>query len=485
LSTVRRIAKNTVILLMAQGISYLLAFFYIVYTARYLGPAGYGVISIAIAITGIYSVMADFGTHQLMTREIARDREKAKQFLVNISIIKLVLVTVVYGIMAVAVNILGYPQQTIMVIYLLGLSVIFSTFYSMYFCVFQAYERMEFQAFGLIVNTLVMLAGVFIAISLKADVAGFAVVYIAAAAVVLAYCLAVQVAVFGRKITGEKTGFRKLDTSGIKNIIKQCWPIGVMAVLVVVRLKVDTILLSVFGGDKAVGLYNSAYRFVDISAVVPAMLILALFPTLSFLYSASPERFDAASSRAFKFLLFLALPLVFVVIMFAGPLVNLTFGSEYTPAVLTLQILICTAGVMFMSTLTGTLFITADKQSASMVLATGILALNLILNLILIPLYSQTGAAITAFATEFIGLVAGIIVLTKMGHKLNILVTMWPALLAVAIVAAIMLAAQLVNMNRILLAIISLAAYAIIIYRFGIDKEDIALVKELYNSPKA
>jgi O-antigen/teichoic acid export membrane protein len=50
MSTVQRIAKNTTALLVAQGASYLLAFFYMMYTARYLGAAGFGILSLCPAV---------------------------------------------------------------------------------------------------------------------------------------------------------------------------------------------------------------------------------------------------------------------------------------------------------------------------------------------------------------------------------------------------------------------------------------------------
>ena len=49
MSTVQRIAKNTTALLVAQVASYLLAFFYMMYTARYLSDAGFGILSFALA----------------------------------------------------------------------------------------------------------------------------------------------------------------------------------------------------------------------------------------------------------------------------------------------------------------------------------------------------------------------------------------------------------------------------------------------------
>jgi len=46
LNTVRRIAKNTLVLLIAQIISMGLGFFITMYTARYLGPEEFGVLTL-------------------------------------------------------------------------------------------------------------------------------------------------------------------------------------------------------------------------------------------------------------------------------------------------------------------------------------------------------------------------------------------------------------------------------------------------------
>ena len=49
MSTVQRIAKNTTVLLVAQVVSYLVSFFYMMYIARYLSAAGFGILSFALA----------------------------------------------------------------------------------------------------------------------------------------------------------------------------------------------------------------------------------------------------------------------------------------------------------------------------------------------------------------------------------------------------------------------------------------------------
>lgn len=48
MNTVQRIAKNTVVLLISDIISKALGFFYVMYTARYLGVEGFGILSFAL-----------------------------------------------------------------------------------------------------------------------------------------------------------------------------------------------------------------------------------------------------------------------------------------------------------------------------------------------------------------------------------------------------------------------------------------------------
>ncbi|MDP2845891.1 MAG: oligosaccharide flippase family protein, partial [Candidatus Methanoperedens sp.] len=143
MNTVRRIAKNALVLLIAQIISMGLGFFYIMYTARYLGAEGFGVLSFALAFTGIFGVFSDLGLSTLTTREVARDKSLAGKYIGNIAAMKAVLVVITFGLIAVAINLLGYPEQTIKVVYLVALSIIFSAFTGMFNSVFQAFEKME------------------------------------------------------------------------------------------------------------------------------------------------------------------------------------------------------------------------------------------------------------------------------------------------------------------------------------------------------
>ena len=86
MNTVQRIAKNTGVLLVSQIASYIIGFFFVMYTARYLGAAGFGILSFALAFTGIFGVFSDLGLSTLTVREAARDKSLARKYFRNIAL---------------------------------------------------------------------------------------------------------------------------------------------------------------------------------------------------------------------------------------------------------------------------------------------------------------------------------------------------------------------------------------------------------------
>src|ERR1700674_5562817 len=65
------IAKNTFWLFIGQFVGYLLRGIVLVYTARVLGAASWGVFSYAVTIAALFTVFTDLGLSAVITREAA------------------------------------------------------------------------------------------------------------------------------------------------------------------------------------------------------------------------------------------------------------------------------------------------------------------------------------------------------------------------------------------------------------------------------
>jgi len=75
------ITKNTLWLIIGKIGGRILRTILVIYAARILGAANWGIFSYAASLTGIFAVLTDFGISSLITREHARDsmsKEKDK-----------------------------------------------------------------------------------------------------------------------------------------------------------------------------------------------------------------------------------------------------------------------------------------------------------------------------------------------------------------------------------------------------------------------
>lgn len=202
MSVAQRIARNSLVLLVGQILTYVLSFFVVMYLARYLGPGPYGILSFGLAFTAIFGVVPDLGLSFLTVREVTRDKSLAAKYLANVGLMKVILAGVAFGLIALTMNVgkavIGYPQQTITIVYLLGLSVVITGLNQMCYSIFRAFERMEYQSLGQILHAALMLAGVILAIKYGFGLVGFASLYFYASLVTLVYSLTILVWKFSR-----------------------------------------------------------------------------------------------------------------------------------------------------------------------------------------------------------------------------------------------------------------------------------------------
>lgn len=474
MNTVRRIAKNTLVLLVAQIVSMGLGFFYIMYTARYLGAEGFGVLSFALAFTGIFGLFADLGLSSLTTREIARDKSLAGKYLGNVAVMKMVLVVITFSLIVIAINLMGYPEQTIKVVYIVALAVLFSAFNLLFNSIFQSYEKMEYVSIGKLLYNMFIFVGVLYAIWHDFNVIGFAVIYLLASLATLIYSF---VAIVGKfhltKI--------KLDWGFWKPTIKEALPFGFSGIFITIYFWVDSIMLSYMIDNEVVGWYNASYRLVFILLFIPSIINTAIFPSMSKFYFSSHNSLRLITEKYFKFMLIISIPIGVGTTLLAEKVILLIFGTAYIQSIIILQILIWAMVFTFVYAAFGLLFQSINKQII-ITKITGIgMILNVILNLLLIPLLSHIGASITTAITEFTILLLVTIYAYKIGYgikRTKFLNYVFRPAVASAIMGSFIW--RLINMNLIVLLVFSILLYFGILFTIkGINREDIELIKNI------
>jgi O-antigen/teichoic acid export membrane protein len=158
--------------------------------------------------------------------------------------------------------------------------------------------------------------------------------------------------------------------------------------------RADSMLLLSLRGSVEAGFYGLAYRFYEAGLLLNNALTVALLPRLA--------REEAPAHRARRLLgAYLALPLGMAIgiALLAEPLIQLPFGPRYLPAVPMLQWLGLSWIPAFLSGLGSTVWISTGRSGRLLVVFAVGAAMNLSLNLILIPRWGGVGAAIALLAS--------------------------------------------------------------------------------------
>jgi O-antigen/teichoic acid export membrane protein len=473
MNTVQRIAKNTGALLLSQVVSQILGFYYIMVTARYLGAEGFGIISFALAFTGIFGVFADLGLQTLMVREVARDKNIAGKYLCNIAAIKAILAIVTFVLIAIFINLLGYPELTIKVVYMIALSVVFGSFSGMFYSIFQAFEKMEYQSVGQIISSALMLFGALFAISEGLSVVGFASIYFLVSAIVLVYSFAV----FAWKFAFPKM---EIDLGFWKYTMKEALPFGLTGIFVTIYYWIDSVMLSLMKGDEVVGWYNASYKLIIVLLFIPVILNTSIFPIISQFYITSKDSLRFAYEKYFKYMVIIGIPLGVGTTLLADRIILLIFGGEYMPSVIILQILIWSSVFIYLSSAFGNLLMATNRQMTLTKVTAINASANVILNLILIPKFSYIGASIATVATEFSALMFGIVLCWKIGYAIpNKEILTFGKVIAASLLMGVLIIC-LKSLNLFLLIFVAMVIYfAVLCLLLKVfETEDIQIFKK-------
>ncbi|KKL89073.1 hypothetical protein LCGC14_1918330, partial [marine sediment metagenome] len=88
------IAKNVFWLGVGQVGSRIIRAFIIIYAARLLGAAEYGVFSYALGLAGFFTVFADIGLSPILTREVAKKPGRGSYYFATTFWMKIILLAV-------------------------------------------------------------------------------------------------------------------------------------------------------------------------------------------------------------------------------------------------------------------------------------------------------------------------------------------------------------------------------------------------------
>ena len=470
MNTVKRILKNTGIFFIAQIVNYILALYYTIYITGYLGPENFGILSFGLSFTLIMGVTADLGLSTLAAREIARDKSISSNYTGNLIVIKTILSFITMGLIVLYMNLRYYPPQTIQVVYILALWILFTSFTQIFYSVFQAHEKMEYQSVGTILNSVLLFFGVFYGIFNNFNIQQFALIYLIASGIILVYAFFIYMARYPWPRLQVNLDFWKSK-------LVLAVPLSIASIFSVIAFNVDVVLLSLFQSYTVIGWYTAAYNILKVPIFIPQVYGAVMIPVLSKFYISSHESLRLIYVKSIKYMIILGLPLAAGVTVLSQNIILILYHSAFSQSVVALQILIWTIPLLFLTTTFGTFLISMDKQVLAIKLTFIYMIFNVLVNLVAIPHFSYLGAAVVTVLTELVNFVMLFHYMSKFVCKVPIHKFVWKPVLATAIMSLFMI---WVPLNIFVLVPLAIILYFALLFIFKMfSSGDLDLFKKL------
>ena len=369
------------------------ALFVGIYVARYLGPAQFGLLSFSTSFVGIFLALATLGLDGIVVRELVKSPHRREELLGTAFVLKLVGTVLMWiGILAV-IPLTQNDDETNMLIAIIAFAVVFQAFNVIDFH-YQAGVQSRYvvnaQLVQLILSSVTKVAFVL----LEAPLIWFAWVYLFDAVV-----LAAGLAVMYMLTSGTLWRWRYRHRIAVE-LLKDSWPLIFSGVMISIYMRIDQVMIKEMLGAKDVGSYAAAVKISEAWYFIPIAITASLFPAIINAKEQTELLYQQRLQKLYDLMVWLAVVIAVPVTLFSHWIIEALYGQEYLDAAEVLVIHVW-AGVFVFLNNAAWKWHTAENNVvyANVRLFAGLL-LNLLLNLLLIPMYGIEGAAIATILSR-------------------------------------------------------------------------------------
>lgn len=365
------------------------------YVSRVLMADGIGIVSFFNTIIGYIILLTSLGIPTYGIREIARVRNSIHETNKTAKeILYLHLILSLFGYIIIIVFCFSLPQikENLALFILLSSSIFLTAIGCPWF--FSGVEDFKFITIRGLAVRVVCIILLFMFVKTKKDL-----IYYGAYTVLASVGNNIINLIWlkCKYMSRDKVNFSELN---LIRHIKPALQIFLFNLITSIYLKIDIVMLGFMKDNASVGYYTSASNLVHIFISLVNALGQVTLPRLSNLYANKDyENFKRLSEKVYKFILMIVFPLLSGLIVMAPVLIEIFCGSEFYPAINTVKILSVVIFSIGLSNLFGMqiLYPMGKINIVNLSVFVGAIV-NFSLNLLLIPYYSQNGAA---YATIF------------------------------------------------------------------------------------
>jgi len=358
-----------------------------VWIARYLGPEQFGLLNFTVALIGLFGALAAMGLQGIVVRDIVQNPACREDTLGSAALLQLLGGAAAYTLLLATVFYLR-PQDVLsqLVAAILGAVVLLKAFEVAGYW-FESQVQSKYTVWVQNAAFLIFAGIKAVLILTGASLISFVWAMLAEAFVVaLAMTLALNR--FGPPLSSLRISYRRCCA-----LLKAGWPLMLSSIAVMIYMKIDQIMIGQMLGNDAVGIYSAAARISEIWYFIATAVAASVLPAILEAKKNNEAQYRQRLQALFDLMTWIAIIVALPVTFFATPLVTMLFGADYSEAGGVLAIHVWATVFVFLGVAGGNWFLAENQQLISLQRTALGAAVNVLLNIVLIPMLGVVGAA--------------------------------------------------------------------------------------------
>lgn len=362
-------------------------------SARYLGPSNYGLLNYSASIISFFAIVCRLGLDSVIINEMTMAPEKRGKYLGSALVMRLLTSVASFFLIIAIVRVLEPDNPALHIITLLqGIGVILQS-YEVFTYWFQLNLRMKYVSIATMAAQTAVGIWRITLLATKSSVYFFAF----SSSIQYLVCGVIVIYFFFHEHSGLKLRWSKPDA---RELIGKSYHFIISGLAITFYSQIDRIMIGKTLSAEFVGFYSAAAAIAAMWEFVPNALINSTRPVI---LSLRKEHYDQYIRRFQELLMvvtFLSIAVGVAVTLLGKLAILILYGESYLSAVKPLSILIWSTGFAMIGTARG-VWIVAEgyNQYTKYYILIGA-GVNLVLNLIFIPIWGITGAAIATLISQ-------------------------------------------------------------------------------------
>lgn len=395
----KQLLKDSAVYVGGSIIVQALGFVGLVLLMQFLPVAEYGKYIYIIEFITIFGFFADGGLNQLIVRETTQNPEKIRYIYSKAQSAQLVISCIIL----VFIVLVSYPlnsSEDFLFIMIYGMSVVIAAYFAPMLAIIVASGRKELIFYKDVTLSTVRLIFMIAGILLKQPIIYF---------ISLGFlnCFVLLLLYLYTRWKKEFNYFFKTrtDLSESFSFMKQGLLFTILMAANVIYNKIDIIMLEKIVGSTEVGYYSGATRFIYPFMFISTAFMTAIFPTLA-KHAKDRETFVKIQYTALYYLGGLGILLSSALFICANFIFSFFFDNKYDGSIPVFKVLVWYLAVVFIYGSISNNLVAKNKVRFLVILNVLMIAVNIGINIFMIPKYGALGAALTTMVCELLILIS-------------------------------------------------------------------------------